>query len=102
MRKPPSAKKAATELAALFARNGCIRCPNPKRLAKLGAQKYKKGSEVRLMVESEEELTHVQELLDTLDFTSGRPFAKARQICIPIYGNEQTSRFEALLESFVK
>lgn len=54
------------------------------------------------MVESEEELTHVQELLDTLDFTSGRPFAKARQICIPIYGNEQTSRFEALLESFVK
>lgn len=94
-----STSKASLELAALFERNGCIRRPNPKRLAKLGAQKYKKGSEVRLTVESEEELAYVQELLDVLDFTAGRPFAKARQFCIPLYGNEQTARFEALLES---
>ena len=81
----------------LFHRNGYVRRPNPERLAEQGAQKYKKGIEVRLVANSQAELRTIRRLLRQAGFVSGRPFAKARQWRQPIYGRAAVARFLALV-----
>lgn len=97
MSKSSAKRNAIVELRALFERNGYVRRQNMKRLSKEGPQRYKKGSEVRLMAKSEPELAHVRELIEVLGFTAGRPFAKGHQFCVPIYGGEQVAKFSALV-----
>lgn len=97
MSKHPSKKNATAQLAAIFERNGYIRLQNSRRLSREGPRSYKKGSEVRLMAKSDAERVYVGELLDILGFTPGRPFAKGRQLCIPIYGRDQIGKFAELL-----
>jgi hypothetical protein len=96
MTKSLTEKQSIAQITAFFKRNGYVRFQNPERLNE-GHQNYKKGNEVRLVANSDEELAHIQELLHTLAFTSGRPFAKRRQFNIPIYGREQISRFLSLV-----
>lgn len=98
MSKRLSRNKAIAELTALFERNGYIRRPIRARLSEDGSQRYKKGSEVRLVASTRTELAYIGELLDILDFTPGRPFTKAQQFCLPIYGNKQVARFAALVD----
>ncbi|HRQ66831.1 MAG TPA: LAGLIDADG family homing endonuclease [Xanthomonadaceae bacterium] len=97
MKTAPSKRQAREQLAAFFERNGYVRLQNTARLSAEGAQRYKKGNEVRLTANSEAELVQIQELLSVLGFTPGRPFAKGNQFRIPIYGREQISRFLALV-----
>jgi hypothetical protein len=58
---------------------------------------YKKGYEVRLTAHSDEELVHIQELLEVLGFSIARPFAKGGHFRQPIYGREQVGRFLSLV-----
>lgn len=97
MAKSLSARQAKLQLVALFERNGCVRLQNPDRLSE-GPRAYKKGTEVRLIADSEAEVTYIQELLDVRGFSSGRPFAKGDRFCIPIYGFEQVSSFMAMVD----
>lgn len=70
-----------------------MRRQDKRRLAREGYMRYKKGDEVRLMANSPEEVLVLQRLLRQAGFKPGRPFAKGRQHCQPVYGQEQVRRF---------
>lgn len=72
-------------LAQLFQRNGYIRAPREERRQEIG-RRYHKGWEVRLVLNSEEELEEVRGLLEQAGLKAGRPFKKSRQWAQPIYG----------------
>ena len=89
------------ELMALFRRNGCVRRHNAMRYARQGYMKYKKGEEIRLVANGDEERVRIQRLLKRAGFKAGRPFRKAperNQFCVPIYGREQVARFLRMVE----
>ena len=94
---PPPSKGARWALARYFTRNGYVRWQNPKRLARDGYMGYKKGDEVRLTAQDEQELHDIQELLVRAGFRSGRPFVKGQQYRLPIYGREEVGRFLRLV-----
>ena len=96
------AENAATaagveQLTAFFRRNGYVRRQNSDRLGAEGYRSYKKGDEVRLIAESVVELRLLRRLLKVAKFTPGRPYAKARQWCQPIYGRRAVARFLILV-----
>lgn len=80
-------------LAAHFAARGYIRRPNPDRLSE-GHYVYKKGTEVRLVVDTRAELAEVRAALREVGFKPGRPFDKGGQIVQPIYGAAAADWFE--------
>ena len=84
---------ASQRLAELFRRHGYTRRQNRARLAEEGYLRYKKGDEVRLIAESEAELTTIRRLLRQAGFRAGRPFAKGRRFWQPVYGREAVRRF---------
>ncbi len=88
---PPA--KVAEQLAAFYKRNGYVRKQNTKRLDKEGYMGYKKGDEVRLVVATRAELATVKRLLKAAGIKHGKPFAKAQQIAVPIYGRYQVAQF---------
>lgn len=80
-----------TQLAQFYARNGCLRAPNPERL---GDPSYKKGCEIRLIADDKIELRHIREALEQLGFALPRAFSKNEfQWVQPIYGRAQIERF---------
>jgi hypothetical protein len=85
------------QLAAFFRRNGYVRRQNEKRLNTEGWSQYKKGDEVRLVVNSQPDLAQVRRLLRQAGFKLGRPFAKGRQTVQPIYGRQAVERFLSLV-----
>ena len=87
------------KLRRYFRRNGYVRHQNSERLAREGYLGYKKGEEVRLMAQGEQELHGLQDLLLRAGFSPGRPFVKGRQYCLPIYGREPVRRFLQLVQS---
>jgi hypothetical protein len=96
---------ASVELTALFRRNGCVRRHDAARYARQGCMKYKKGEEIRLVANGTEEQVRIQRLLKLAGFKAGRPFRKSaerRQLCIPIYGREQVTRFLSMTEETEK
>jgi hypothetical protein len=96
---------AAVELTALFRRNGCVRRHDAARYARQGCMKYKKGEEVRLVANGNEERVRIQGLLKRAGFKAGRPFRKSAertQTCIPIYGREQVARFLSMIQEVEK
>lgn len=90
-------REAMAELSVYYLRNGYLRCPDGERRTAEGWSAYKKGFELRLVAASEEELAHLQALLARAGFEPGRPFQKARQWRIPLYGRGQVGRFLGLL-----
>ncbi len=90
-------RRAIVALARFFARNGYVRRQNPRRLAREGYLRYKKGDEVRLTAESQQELARIQQLLRQAGFKPGRPFAKGQQYRQPIYGRGAVERFLRLV-----
>jgi hypothetical protein len=90
---------ARRELGRYFRRNGYVRRQNPRRLAQEGYLGYKKGDEVRLTAQDEQELHGIQELLMRAGFRPGRPFLKGRQYRLPIYGREAVRRFLQLVQN---
>ena len=97
MTKPPTRRQVIAELAERFRRNGYVRPQNDERLNEVGSQIYKKGFEVRLTAHSEEELLHIQGLLQFLGFSIAKPFTKANHFRQPIYGREQVQNFLFLI-----
>ena len=95
---PPS---TAAELTAFFRRNGYTRRHDAVRYAMQGCMKYKKGDEIRLVANGNEERVRIQRLLKCAGFKAGRPFQKSAertQTCIPVYGREQVARFLSMVE----
>ncbi len=86
-------KRAVEALAQCFLRNGYVRVPDAERLSEEGAQRYKKGYEVRLVASSAEELRLIRRQLRAAGFEPGRPFRKAQQYRQPLYGREVVVRF---------
>jgi hypothetical protein len=97
MRRGAEVGLAKRELAQWFQRNGHVRRQNAARVAAEGFGLYKKGDEVRLMARSASELEAMRRLLRQAGFKPGRPFAKGRQLCQPIYGRQQVARFLQLV-----
>lgn len=79
-------------LAARFAESGYIRRPNAARI-KEGRQEYKKGTEVRLVVETRAELAEVRTALRAMGLRPGRPFQKHTRFVQPVYGAEAAKWF---------
>ncbi|MEI6451073.1 MAG: hypothetical protein WCP98_14185 [Actinomycetes bacterium] len=88
----------AEQLGALFARNGYVRRQNHERIAAEGRRRYKKGVEVRLTANSEEELERIRGLLRAAGFTVGKAYCHSRrQFRQPVYGRRQVERFLELV-----
>ncbi len=85
-------------LAYFFRRNGYVRLPDKKLRKELG-QKYKKGYEVRLVANSQEELNKMRQLLMRVGFRPGKPFQKRKQFVQPIYGKRSVEAFLAFGQS---
>lgn len=62
-----------------------MRVPDPAR-RKPGSRIYKKGYEMRFVVETEGELREVQKLLRTAGVKMGRPYPKHSRLVQPVYG----------------
>jgi hypothetical protein len=83
---------AFRRLAEYFQRNGCIRRPNTDRLDE-GATGYKKGWEVRIVLESPNELGEVRALLTAIGVTPARAYLKGARTVQPIYGRDAVELF---------
>jgi len=70
----------------------CLRTPDRRRRFKLKSD-YKKGYEIRISVNTIEELKIVKSSLKKEDITVGNPYKKRQKIILPIYGMENTGKF---------
>lgn len=98
IKQPPEA--VVRELVGLFRRNGYVRPPAEKRLAKPGTGEFRRGFEFRMTAENRAELMHIRRLLRQAGFKPGRPFEKANQYRQPVYGRKNLDRFLEMLEQF--
>ncbi len=96
---PPSSQVAARRLKEFFQRNGYVRRQDLRRKKDDGWDHYKKGDEVRLVAESEQELKLIRHLLRVVGFKPGRPFAKGLQYRQPIYGRQAVARFLEMVDA---
>jgi hypothetical protein len=90
---------AVTMLRYFFQRNSYARHPKATRQEKEGHTKYKKGTEIRLVLKSEAEVEAARQALVQLALKPGAPFAKAKQLVLPIYGKKKVARFLQIIES---
>ncbi len=87
---------AIEKLKAIFRRNGYIRVPIEAR-RKMQGRKYKKGYEVRLVAEEQEELDDIRIALTRIGLKPGKPFAKGSRTIQPVYGKEAVDFFKAMI-----
>lgn len=97
MSKPPPDDVTVEQLAALYRRNGYVRRPPEKRPDAQGSRRTHRGYEVRLVASSRSELREIRALLRRAGFRAGRPFAKANQFRLPVYGRDEVKRFLELI-----
>jgi hypothetical protein len=83
-------------LRTLFERNGCFRLPNRRKRKQL-KERYKKGYEVRLILNTKTELAIARRLLRRLHFKLGRPYQKRSQLVQAVYGKVMCERFRKLI-----
>ena len=86
-------RSARQHLLTYFNRNGYFRSPNLKRRKIVGANKYKKGWEVRLVAKTKDELYLISELLDEVGLKKGKPFKKGNLTVQPVYGKQAVEWF---------
>ena len=72
-------------LKGYFRRNGYVREANAARKRE-GASVYKKGCEVRLVLDDKREVRAVVRALKTVDLKPGKVFEKHGKLVVPIYG----------------
>ncbi len=78
-----------------YAEGGRVRNRIEKRvLRESKKQKYKKGFEVRIVVEDDTEYQELIQALCICDITAGRPYAHHSYWIVPIYGKKQVEWFE--------
>jgi hypothetical protein len=75
----------AATLGEYIRANSYARVPNPERQDE-GYDEYKKGYELRIVVRTQNDLKTVRRLLLDAGITPGKPFRKARQWVVPVYG----------------
>lgn len=81
-------------LAYFLQRNSCLRRPSSQR-RKEGAEAYKKGWELRIVVDSSSELAQVRRLLRTAGLTPAKAYRKRQKWVQPVYGREAVTRLSA-------
>jgi len=86
-------------LVERFQRNGYMRGPNHDRREE-EPRNYKKGYEIRLVANTQREITAVRRLLRQVGLKGGKPFKKNNQWVQPIYGKQAMDRFNMWLEEF--
>lgn len=79
-----SLRRHKDRLADLLRAGGYFRTPNRERRQR-DELRYKKGWEVRLVVDSEDELAAVRQSLVRLGVAPGAPFRKHHRIVQPVY-----------------
>lgn len=84
--------KAEKQLRQHFLERGYVRIADDSRRQKEGA-KYKKGYEVRLVVNTQTELDQLRLWLEQTGFKPAKPFAKGHQIVQPVYGRTAVEWF---------
>ncbi len=90
------ATSAFRRLAHFFARGGCVREPRPARFGE-GSQRYKKGWEVRILVDNHGDLVEVRLLLTAIGLTPARPYRKyGERFVQPVYGLTAAELFAKL------
>ena len=90
------APRVLARLASFYRRNSCLRVPDSARLAE-GHRVYKKGCELRLILEDARELAEARRLLAAAGFRPGRPYRKGPRWVQPLYGHEAVARFVDLM-----
>lgn len=98
---PGTANQSASDLVAgellrWFERCGYFRRCDPKRRAREGAA-YKKGYEIRFVLDSEQAVQTVRQLLAAAGLTPGSPYRKSRRIILPVYGRKAVEWMTGLL-----
>lgn len=90
-----SVRKAGAALRELFATSGYVRLPDPakKKERERAGSRYRKGYEVRLVVDTMGEVELARELIRLVGFKPGRSFAKHRRLVQPVYGRAATEWF---------
>jgi hypothetical protein len=79
-------------LVSYFERSGYVRMPQRDRL-KEGYRSYKKGWEVRFVVNDERELAELRLLIEGLELVPGNPYNKGARIVQPVYGKQAVELF---------
>jgi hypothetical protein len=93
-------KRAAFKFVKeLFLRNGYLRKRDELKLKIFGAQKYKKGFEVRLYPKEPQEISQLQAAISALDLKVAKTFIKAKRVVQPIYGREIYQKLKKLKRS---
>lgn len=100
MTKATSSAQVGRKLAAMFAQNGCLRAPDPKRRKTEGG-KYHAGYEVRLVAADKQELKELRAMLASVNLKPGREFKKGKRVVLPIYGKEQVMQFTKLIKPYL-
>lgn len=90
---------AAKELATIFREGGYMRRRSAELAEELGPYGYKKGDEVRLVVNSQAELRRVRSLLKSVGLNAGKAFQKHARWVQPLYGAEAVQFFLKQLPS---
>jgi hypothetical protein len=81
-------------LAFFLQRNSCLRRPSTLR-KKEGAEAYKKGWEMRIVVESAAELTQLRRLLRRSGQLPAKAYRKRNKWIQPVYGREAVKQLSA-------
>ena len=92
-------EKAAAILRTAFEQNGYVRTADPEKRRTYGAQVYKKGHEVRLVLASSKEASEIARCLRAVGLKPGSTFEKHGKIVQPIYGRAAVDRFLAGVRS---
>ncbi len=91
MPDPKSRRSAETALMALFRANGYIRRPAEDRNGDPAA--YKKGSEVRLVLQNPSAARSAVRLAKAVGLRPGKVYPKHARIVVPLYGQEAVTWF---------
>ncbi len=84
-------------LFEFFMRCSSVRQPKAERRAEEPST-YKKGWELRLVLEDLDELEEARRLLSRIRLKPGRPYRKGRKWVLPIYGREAVAAFAVEVE----
>lgn len=79
-------------LRRFFQESGYVRVADQARRKEMGSD-YRRGYEVRLVVETHGELAQIRQLLRQVGFKAGAPFKKHNRIVQPIYGKAAVEWF---------
>lgn len=74
-------------LAQYIRANSYARVPNETRQDE-GWNSYKKGYELRIVVKTQADLKQVRRLLKDASIKPGKPYRKANQWVVPVYGKQ--------------